>query len=105
MKTFALNEPFLSDSTTTFGKTERADLDLAFRTSCRNGCEAVWLTHVCVGGSSQPGACQPTLGSTVQQRSEVTPTSYLVILAFLMVMDSSAGCGRLQRPVDQVLSS
>lgn len=52
MKTFALNEPFLSDSTTTFGKTERADLDLASRTSCRNGCEAVWLTHVCAGGSS-----------------------------------------------------
>ena len=81
---FALTEPFLPDSITTPEKTEGTDLDLASRTSCRDGCGAVLLTHVCVGGGSHPEACQQSLGSFVQQKPEVTPASCLTIFVLLL---------------------
>lgn len=87
--------PFLPGSITTPEKTEGTDPDLASRTSCRNACGAVLLTHVCRGGGNHPEACQQSLGSFVQQKPEVTPTSCLAI--FIRLLSHGLPC-RVWRP-------
>ncbi|EDL37659.1 mCG145581, partial [Mus musculus] len=91
-----LTEPFLPGSITTPEKTEGTDLDLASRTSCQDGCGAVLLTHVCVGGGSHPEACQQSLGSFVQQKPEVTPASCLAI--FVLLLGRGLPC-RMWKPI------